>query len=303
MDKILFLITGILSVSLIMILIRYFGLKKQLRNISSQITLLAEGKTDKVLDISLLDRDLEMLAGEMNRYIERERGIVAESEKQEDYLKDSVANISHDLRTPLTVILGHIQILEKSVMPDDQRERLKVISSKAVRMKELVDSFYDLSVLDSGGDNPDPEKINLSNMIFDYLADFAPALEERKIEPEVKLPEKSVFIETDRGMLERILQNLFTNAVRYSSGILKIELDTIEEGGPDHIRLVLSNSVKSGTELDPDLLFERFYTGDRSRHDGSTGLGLAVVRLLTEKLGGSVHAGLKNDLLKIVLVI
>ena len=85
MDKILFLITGILSVSLIMILIRYFGLKKQLRNISSQITLLAEGKTDKVLDITLMDRDLEMLAGEMNRYIERERGIVAESEKQEDY--------------------------------------------------------------------------------------------------------------------------------------------------------------------------------------------------------------------------
>ncbi|MBQ1736181.1 MAG: two-component sensor histidine kinase, partial [Lachnospiraceae bacterium] len=105
MDKILILISGILSVSLIMILIRYFGLKKQLRNISSQITLLAEGKTDKVLDITLLDRDLEMLAGEMNRYIERERGIVAESEKQEDYLKDSVANISHDLRTPLTVIL------------------------------------------------------------------------------------------------------------------------------------------------------------------------------------------------------
>lgn len=143
------LITGILSVSLIMILIRYFGLKKQ-----------------------------------------------------EDYLKDSVANISHDLRTPLTVILGHIQILEKYDMPDDQRERLKVISSKAVRMKELVDSFYDLSVLDSGGDNPDPEKINLSNMIFDYLADFASALEERKIEPEVKLPEKSVFIEQTGGCLK-----------------------------------------------------------------------------------------------------
>lgn len=226
--------------------------------------------------------------------------MIASTLRHENYLKESIANISHDLRTPLTVILGHLQLLRKETLTDKQEQRIETIFHKAERMKELVQTFYDLSILDAEQITPRREDFNLSNLLINLITENAPALEAKNISPEIDLPPHSVYLNSDYSMVERILQNLLTNAIRYSSGDIKMGLKQTRK---NRAIFTIENPIDSKTEINPARLFERFYTGDASRHNSGTGVGLAVVKLLTDKLGGNVSAEIKSNVLTVTLEI
>lgn len=251
-----------------------------------------------MLDISLIDKDLERLAGILNQYNIRQRQAVAGVLRNEEYLKESVANISHDLRTPLTVILGHLQLLQKENLESSQAQRVKVIFSKAEKMKELVETFYDLSILEEQQTVPEKEKFNISNMLINLITENAVALEKENILPEINLPDYSIYVYSDKNMVERILQNLLTNAIKYSVGTIKI---TLMEKENNNIIFTIENPMSDSSEIDCNRLFDRFYTGDKSRHNGSTGLGLAVVKTLVASLGGNIVAKVHANSLIITL--
>lgn len=251
-----------------------------------------------MLDISLIDKDLEKLAGILNQYNIRQRQAVAGVLRNEEYLKESVANISHDLRTPLTVILGHLQLLQKENLESSQAQRVKVIFSKAEKMKELVETFYDLSILEEQQTVPEKEKFNISNMLINLITENAVALEKENILPEINLPDYSIYVYSDKNMVERILQNLLTNAIKYSVGTIKI---TLMEKENNNIIFTIENPMSDSSEIDCNRLFDRFYTGDKSRHNGSTGLGLAVVKTLVAILGGNIVAKVHTNSLIITL--
>ena len=277
---------------------KYYLLKKEIRHLSKQLTLLADGETEKMLELSLTDRDLARLAGQINRHYARQRSLTAGALRHEEQLRESIAGISHDLRTPLTVIMGHLQLLERTFLSEEQLRRTDTALRKARRMNELIEAFYELSVLNSEQLQPHKESVNLSNLLIDFLTENAFLLEAGGIHPDILLSEKSVFLRTDPGMLERILQNLLTNAVRYSPGDIRISLSENPEGS---IMLRMENPVEAGARPDVERMFDRFYTGDAARTQGSTGLGLAVVKLLAEKLGGEVTATLTGNWLAVTL--
>lgn len=282
----LYIAIGVLSVALIVLLYRYIRLKSEIRKISGQLEELVSDNSEKMLDISFVDKELERLAGLFNQYNDKQRQIVAGAIQDEDFLKDSVANISHDLRTPLTVILGHLQLIAKTELTDEQKERLDIVNNKAVRMKELVDTFYEYSLVTTSNTEMKHDKLNILNMLIDLISDCAPLMDKKGITPQIDLPEHSVYIYSDRNAIDRILQNLITNSIRYSSGDISVKLGTVEDG----IVLSVANPIPADSELDPVRMFDRFYTGDSSRNSGGTGLGLAVVKELTAKLGGSIGA-------------
>lgn len=256
------------------------------------------GNSQQMLDISLIDKDLERLAGILNQYNIKQRQAVAGVLRNEEYLKESVANISHDLRTPLTVILGHLQLLQKENWESSQAQRVKVIFSKAEKMKELVETFYDLSILEEQQAVPEKEKFNISNMLINLITENAVALEKENILPEINLPDYSIYVYSDKNMVERILQNLLTNAIKYSVGTIKI---TLMEKENNNIIFTIENPMSDSSEIDCNRLFDRFYTGDKSRHNGSTGLGLAVVKTLVAILGGNIVAKVHANSLIITL--
>ena len=292
------LLSYILIGIFLILLFKHIRLKKQIQNLSKQMEELASGNTEKMLDISLIDKDLEHLAGTLNRYNAKQRLSVSGALQHEEYLKESIANISHDLRTPLTVILGHLQLLKRENLSKEQKQRVETVLNKAEKLRGLVESFYSLSILDTEQIEIQKEKFNFSNLLMNLIIENSPALEYRNIQLKVNLPDQSVFLFSDKNMTERILQNLLTNAIRYSSGTLELAL---EQPSTDKIRFLIKNSVSNAAEIDISRLFERFYTADKARNNGSTGLGLAVVKMLTQKLDGHVEAELQTDVLIVTL--
>ena len=293
----LYIAIAVLSCAVIVLLYRYIRLKSEIRKISGQLEELVSDNSEKMLDISFVDKELERLAGLFNQYNDKQRQIVAGAIKDEDFLKDSVANISHDLRTPLTVILGHLQLIAKTDLTPDQRERLDIVNNKAVRMKELVDTFYEYSLVTTSNEVMKHDKLNILNMLIDLISDCAPLMDKKGITPKIDLPEHSVYIYSDRNAIDRILQNLITNSIRYSAGDINVKLESVNDG----IVLSVANPIPEDSELDPDRMFDRFYTGDSSRNSGGTGLGLAVVKELTSKLGGNINAVRSGGMLTIKL--
>lgn len=286
------------GILVLFLLWQYIPLKKQIRSLSRQMEAQTCGASEKMLDISLIDRDLEFLTGILNKYNIRQRQAISGALRHEEHLKESIANISHDLRTPLTVILGHLQLLENEKLTPKQLQHVIAIRNKAERMKELVETFYDLSVLDEQPKKPVLESFNLSNLLLNLITENAPALEAKGIIPDISLPEYSVYLYSNKAMVERILQNLLTNAIRYSAGIIAVMLEQKEN---KKILFRIENTVQEGIDIDTERLFERFYTGDKSRHDGSTGLGLAVVQSLVSALNGTITAGIRENMLDFTL--
>ena len=298
MFKIVFLVI-VLVLIIAVLAIKIIRLRKEIKSMSSQLESLVESDSEKMLDISLVDKELERLAGLFNRYNDKQRMIVAGAMKDEEFLKDSVANISHDLRTPLTVILGHLQLLERSDLSKEQAERVNIVHTKAMRMKELVDTFYEYSLITTSGISLKPERFNVLDMLTDLITESAPVLEEKGITPRIDLPDISVYMNSDRSITERIFQNLITNAIRYSTGDIGISMK--KDGG--RLNFSITNPIPEESELDTDRMFDRFYTGDSSRNSGGTGLGLAVVKEFTDKLGGSVSADRRDNILNISLIL
>ena len=156
----------LLAAGFLILLFRHIQLKKQIRNLSGQVKEWNRGNSGQMIDISLMDKDLEHLAAILNLYNIGQRQAVAKTLRHEEHLKESVANISHDLRTPLTVILGHLQLLQKEDLEPAQAKRIAVVLRKAEKMKELVEAFYDLSVLEEQQTVPSKETFNFSNMLI-----------------------------------------------------------------------------------------------------------------------------------------
>ena len=170
----------LLAAGFLILLFRHIQLKKQIRNLSGQVKEWNRGNSGQMIDISLMDKDLEHLAAILNLYNIGQRQAVAKTLRHEEHLKESVANISHDLRTPLTVILGHLQLLQKEDLEPAHTKRIAVVLRKAEKMKELVEAFYDLSVLEEQQTVPSKETFNFSNMLIDLITEHALVLEKKE---------------------------------------------------------------------------------------------------------------------------
>ena len=265
---------------------------------SRQLEDLSAGRSEKKISLTLVDARLNELATQINENMELQKQLRIDTRKSEQRLKDSIAGVSHDLRTPLTAIIGYIQMLERSGLNGEQQEKATIILKKANAMRELVESFFELSVIESGQSELAEEAVNFTNIVSEAVVDFIPRFEAAELEPDVDLGNKSLYIAGDTTALGLIVQNLLSNALKYTAGRVKVALE--ERDG--EIILTVVNEVRPDTPPDMERIFERFYTGDDCRNSGSAGLGLYIVKLLAEKMQGAVSASLENKMLSVYVV-
>lgn len=294
----MFGIIVVLAVAVAVLAVRTVVMRREIRSMSRQLEDLSSGRTEKKISLTLVDARLNELAAQINENMELQKQLRIDARKSEQRLKDSIAGVSHDLRTPLTAIIGYIQMLERSGLNGEQQEKATIILKKANAMRELVESFFELSVIESGQSELAEAAVNFTNIVSEAVVDFIPRFEAAELEPDVDLGDKSLYIAGDTTALGRIVQNLLSNALKYTAGRVKVALE--ERDG--EIILTVVNEVRPDTPPDMERIFERFYTGDDCRNSGSAGLGLYIVKLLAEKMQGAVSASLENKMLSVYVV-
>ncbi len=269
---------------------RLFQIKRQLRFITAQLEERSGGKTEKKITVSLIDGNLNNLAAAINRSLSMQKELRAEVWRNDLQLKNSIANLSHDLRTPLTSISGYLQLVRSTDCPKEKKDDyLQVIDNKANVLKTLINSLYELSVLDV--QQLKREKLDLNQLMSDLLAGQYDLFHKLGIELKVTLPNYPVWILGDRVACTRILQNLLNNVTRYAQQGAAIMLEKRES----EALLSISNATPDLAQEDLEHLFDRFYTADKSRNGGGTGLGLSIVKTLLVQMEGTIDAALKGQ--------
>lgn len=268
------------------LLIHHVRIKQQLRNLKKQLKYRQTEQTKSPLYLELGDKDLHALVAIMNQALEEESNLRIEKEISEREFKDLISNISHDLRTPLTVMKGYLQLMEECELEPQGREYLEVCFKHTEELERRVRQFFEYSFLVNQEENITLHKVNVTNLVTEIMTDFIPFFEEKGIV--MKLEEETVVKAlAEEESLKRVMQNLLKNCLNYGKGEVSVFIGEAED--KDKIQVCVKNQIAPGKTLDADKVFQRFYVGDPSRNQ-STGLGLSIVKLLVEKMQGEVFA-------------
>ena len=286
-------ICGLIAIIIVLISI-IIGYKREFRRINKEIS----NNLDEYVNIKTksVDKDVENLVENINLIFDSKQKVVAEKKKKEEELRASISNMSHDLRTPLTSIMGYLQMI-KSEKPSeaDKKEYMDIVEKRTKSLQKLISSFYDLSRIEGNEYNFNYKKVNLSNVLCENIAVFYNDFINNNIEPVIEIEEGIKEIISDEGAITRIFSNLIGNMIKHGENYLKISLKKEN----DIIITEFTNKATGLTQENVDKLFNRFYTVDNSRSDRNTGLGLYITKVLVEKLGYNITAKLENENLKI----
>lgn len=272
---------------------RYLSILYAFRRITKEIREIQKDLTqNQIVHLPVPDRGLEKVLCSFNDTLEEIRKERQKYEKREKEFQGQIENISHDLRTPLTVILGYLKLIKnkdkKFNMDKELAEALEIIDHKAETMKMLINQFYDYSRLKAGDYGLILNNVDISRALRESLMGNYQVLEQSHLAVEVDIPEHPIWVIGEASALERIFLNLFQNAGRYAYSFLSISIKEDEE----NISISFINDTNMLSEDDIPHLFDRFYMQDSSRNQGGTGLGLTVAKTLAEEMGGILDVGI-----------
>ena len=275
----------LLAVCLMLLWIRTANLKALLRDLRQE--------TD--LRLAAPDRLSEEVTAEVSALRERQLAAEQQHRRREQQLRQELAGLSHDLRTPLTSLCGYLQMLEQGTLsPEEQQKALAVVRHRADALQQLIAGVYDLSRLEAAADALTPEPVRLQNLIASLAADEYQRLNELGMTPEINLPETLPPVLADPAGAERVLQNLLQNALRHGKSLSM----TARTAG-SRVLTVFENDAPNLTDADLPQLFDRFY---RVGGQSGAGLGLSIVKELCEAMDAQVTARLQEGRLRIEIL-
>jgi len=281
---------GLFALITVFLVMRLLLLKKDLKQIREELIRTREDDYNRSIRVSLTDGDMEILASEINRNLDHQKDLKLEAQRSRKQLQQSISDIAHDLRTPLTVVKGNLQMLEKEALSEEGRERLRISERKAETLKGMVDEFFELSVLESDSKPVELSKLDLMEFLPEFIVENETLIRQHGLTPNISLPEQSLSVLANREMLVRVFSNLMGNIFKYAKE--EFELQAAAEGESCLIRV--GNRLENPEAIDPEHIFDRTYRADKARTDGSAGLGLYIARLLMTKQRGSITATIED---------
>ena len=286
---ILFFLLIVAAVLVFVVLYQRFIFKKGIRTkliqISQKLEEIAGSGSDEKVMVFTDEPALMELAGEINRLLLDRQRVKAEFKRSEISSKKMLANISHDIKTPLTVILGYLEIMR---LTGADGEMLKKVESKAKQVVDLINQFFTLAKLEAGDTNITLSRVNMSELCRESALGFYEILLQKDFEVELSIPERAVYVQGEKDALQRILFNLLSNAVRYGSDGKYLGIFLREE--KNGVSVDVTDRGKGIQKEFADRIFERLYTMEdsRNREIQGNGLGLTIAKNLAIQLGGDL---------------
>jgi two-component system, OmpR family, sensor histidine kinase BaeS len=271
-------------------------LTSPLDHLAAATTRMTGGDYSARVDVSAPD-ELRRLATTFNEMAAALECDVNELHRQERLRRELIANISHELATPLTAIQGYTEALADGVIndPAGREESNRMIAREAARLRRLVDQLRQVALFEAGAQRLDVAPLELAPVVSDTLEVLAPALERKHVTVVNSVRSDLPIVNADSDRLIEILLNLFDNALRHTPDDGQIRVSASRDGR--FVRVSISDTGVGITPEDRDRIFDRFYRLDTSRstETGGSGLGLSIVRALVEAHGGRIQAGAAQD--------
>ena len=280
----------------LMLITRLILIRRNLKEISRELNNTKNEDYNRQLKVTLSDKTVEKLAADMNQNLDYQKSLKMETEKSRRQLEQSISDIAHDLRTPLTVIKGNLQMLEREELSDKGREYLDISRRKADTLKGMVDEFFELSVLESESKPVELCKLDLIGFLSEFIIENETLIREKNLSPKITFPERTIYVRASKEMLSRVFSNLITNILKYAKDDFELVVEQ-DDGENAQAVVKVSNHVDDPSAIDIEHIFDRSYRSDKARSDGSAGLGLYIAKLLVEKQNGSMQAYINEDLL------
>lgn len=260
-------------------------MQKKLNAIAQKLSDVLENDSDEKIMVFTSNKALMNLCGQINLLLLDRQKIKVDFKKQEIASKKMLANISHDIKTPLTVILGYLEILR---LHNREEEMLQKVEAKTKQVIELINQFFSLVKLEAGDTSIEITKININELCRENILSFYELLLEKNFVVDISIPEQPYFVQGDKEAIDRILFNLISNAIRYGSdgkymGLFIREMETY----------ICIDIIDKGKGIEKEYVsnvFERLYTMEdsRNRNIQGNGLGLTIAKNLAIQLGGDV---------------
>lgn len=290
------MIIFLLIVIVILACIIYFQHKSKkhrsdiLKYINEKLRDIIKSNTSEKLLIFTDDKEIIPILIEINKVLEHNQKILADYSKAEITMKKMLSNISHDLKTPLTVVLGYIETikLDSNISSEERNFLLSKVENKTKEVLELINKFFDLAKLESGDTDIPLTRINMNEVCRKNILAFYDILTSKGFEVIIDIPKNNIYSLGNEEALDRIINNFISNAIKYGNDgmVLGLSLRSDEE----YVYVEVWDKGKGISETHKDRVFERMYTLEDSRnklYQGS-GLGLTITKRLVEKLNGEI---------------
>ncbi|MDM5195573.1 HAMP domain-containing histidine kinase [Bacillus hominis] len=292
------LLTVVIIILLIVIYVQYKIRKNSNRNLRftyEKLERIVKEQTGEKLLIMTDDTELQKLLVAINQLLDAKQKTNADHAKVEISMRKMLSNISHDLKTPLTVILGYTEILnnDKTINEEEQQMLLEKVHVKTLEVMELIHKFFDLAKLESGDKAIEITKVNMNEVCREKILSFYDLVTTKGFDVHIDIPERNIYALGNAEVLGRVLNNLISNAITYGDDGKKLGMTLRDD--ETSVYIDVWDKGKGIDESHIDKVFERMYTLEDSRnrlYQGS-GLGLTITKRLVEAMDGEIHLSSK----------
>lgn len=267
-----------------------------LKAMRKQLQALKGTKTNAVVRNVTGNGTYDGLINDMNELIVEDKKRIEDVERSMVSIRETISELSHDLRTPLTSAGGYAEMLRSISLTDEEKARyLDVIIERQNTTNMLINQLYYYSRLKTDSVTLENEELDLRKIVTSVIALYYVDFEKQKTEPEVDIDEKKMPVIGDKDGLTRIFSNIISNALSHGEGFYSMSLKDTDEG----YIFTMANRASKMTNEDAEKVFERYFTKDPVRTGSNSGLGLTISKTLTERMGGRISAGLENQIFRI----
>lgn len=287
---IIFFLSACIVVLICIVLYQQFafqtGTQIKLKKISQKLEEIQDTDSDENVMVFTDNKVLMDLVAQINRLLENQRKVKVDYRRSEISSKKMLSNISHDIKTPMTVILGYLEIMRLN--SSGENEMLLKVEQKAQRVMELINQFFTLAKLEAGDTEIEISKIDVCEACRENVLDFYELLTQKEFQVQVDIPEEAVFVRGNKDALQRILFNLISNVVRYGSDGKYIGM--FLRSDEKYIYIDVVDKGKGIERRFAQNVFERLFTMEdsRNREIQGNGLGLTIAQNLAHQLGGKI---------------
>lgn len=299
---------------MVILAVRLHQYKRQIKIFAEKTGARVEFDMNAPVSVDYFSKEITDLANALNAYTDKAKKYNLDLVKEQQRLKNVMAGISHDFRTPLTAARGYLQLLDKKgAIGTDERKYYNIIIEKMDYLAMLSDAFFSVSKIEAGGEDIELHQVNITNLLTETLLGQYPWIEENGIRLTADIPEQDIYVMSNEDCLMRIFNNIFSNARKYAETSLSISLkqaaqedknntsDKNNKYNKNNYILTFENDMELRDEIDSGRVLEAFYRGSSRTSEGS-GLGLYIVDQLATRMNYKVEVEINKNIFKIILI-